>query len=70
MTVKMKLRWISPSLGLASRVSEWDASWEGYATRIRSEYRFVKLKWQAQLVWIVMKAAPSRPNIGEVDVRA
>lgn len=70
MTVKMKLRSISPSLGLASRVSEWNASREGYATRIRSEYRFVKLKWQAQFVWIVMKAAPSRPNIGEVDVRA
>lgn len=70
MTVKMKLRSISPSLGLASRVSEWDASREGYATRIRSEYRFVKLKWQAKLVWIVMKAASSRPNIWEVDVRA
>lgn len=66
----MKLRSTSPSLGLASRVSEWDASREGYATRVRSECRFVELKWQAQLVWIVMKAASSRPNIGEVDVRA
>ena len=69
MTVKMNLRSISPSLGLASRVSEWDARRKGCATRIRSEYQFVKLKGQAQLVWIVMKAASSRPN-GEVDERA
>lgn len=68
MTVKINLRSISPSLGLTSRVSEWDASRKGYATRIRSEYQLVKLRGHAQLVWIVMKAALRRPT-GEVDVR-
>lgn len=49
MTVKMNLRSISPSLGLASRVSEWDASRKGYATRISSEYHSLS-KGHAQLV--------------------
>lgn len=63
MTLKMNL------LGFGFEGSEWDASRNGYATRIGSEYQFVKLKGQAQLVWIVVKAASSRPT-RDVDVRA
>lgn len=52
-TVKMKLRFdISFSRIGFEGLSECDASRKGYATRIRSEYQFAKLKWQAQLDWI------------------